>query len=252
MPEYVTLGARVSHLGRTGIVRYIGPRPESFGVFVGVELDVGCGNAELGDGAVLGKRLFGPVAHGAAMFVKPSLLAAESGQNRSSVDYEGYVYFTSMAGLTAAVVLIQRCIRRFLVAKSAEQAQRYQSHASTRDFAAVDVHAQGMAHECTENTASALVSPFNNATDKHRAIFAYCTARIRYDTVAFFGNDESTPQDGETVLRCRTAMCGGYANAYVLLARRAGLTVETVSVYAKGFGYTWHHHGESQPRRAGC
>jgi hypothetical protein len=77
--------------------------------------------------------------------------------------------------------------------------------------------------------------------ERARIIFAWVARNIRYNDAGYnsgnFGN-----QQVEVVLQTRTSVCDGYARLYKALGEAMGLKVETVSGYAKGFGYTPGKH----------
>lgn len=87
-----------------------------------------------------------------------------------------------------------------------------------------------------DTLAKYLVAPARTDRDKARLIFRWITDRIVYDVEAFFAG-KGNADSAETVLAQRKALCGGYANLFDALARRAGLESEKIHGYAKGIGF---------------
>jgi hypothetical protein len=106
-------------------------------------------------------------------------------------------------------------------------------------FAEIDQHALRAPASVTasaEQLAAYLSQGLSSETDKARAAYRWVTDSVAYDTNAFFTGaraDESV----EGVLASRRGVCAGYSRLYAEICRRMGLTVETVSGYAKGYGY---------------
>lgn len=98
------------------------------------------------------------------------------------------------------------------------------------------IKAPAEAEQSLDALAKYLTGPAKTDRDKARLIYRWVTDHIGYDTVAYFttrrGDDAA-----ESVLRKRVALCGGYANLYLALAKRAGLEVVRVTGWAKGVGY---------------
>ena len=108
-------------------------------------------------------------------------------------------------------------------------------------FAAIDRHALAAprsAERSISSLAAYLVRPARTELEKARAIYRWVTHNIAYDAAAFFSrrfrNARATPQ---SVLKSRKGVCDGYSRIYAGLAKAAGLQVERVAGYAKGFGY---------------
>lgn len=82
-------------------------------------------------------------------------------------------------------------------------------------------------------------------TDSARAaaVYEWVARNVAYDFDAYLSGGGS--DSAETVYRRRAALCGGYVALYARLAREAGLVVESISGYAKGFDYV---HGRSTRR----
>lgn len=108
-------------------------------------------------------------------------------------------------------------------------------------FSAIDRHALAAPAAVTgdvQRLAAYLVRPARNDTERARALFRWMTAHIAYDTEAFFSRRfRNQAATAESVLRSRRAVCDGYARLYQALGQAAGLEVERIPGYAKGFGY---------------
>lgn len=89
----------------------------------------------------------------------------------------------------------------------------------------------------TATLAEWLTGHCRTEKEKARAIFRWITANISYDADVFFSG---RPEHGSAndALRSRKGVCEGYASLFTEICRNAGLTVEEVSGFAKGYGYT--------------
>jgi hypothetical protein len=79
-----------------------------------------------------------------------------------------------------------------------------------------------------------------------KALHDYVALRVRYD-VESYRSGKYPPQDAETVLRSRAAVCAGYANLFAALAERTGDEVVRVSGVSRnsdgdvsGLGHAWN------------
>lgn len=110
-----------------------------------------------------------------------------------------------------------------------------------RDYTRVDRHAlraTRAAERSLDALAAYLAAGAQDEAETARAIFRWITDRIAYDAEAFFsGRYRNLAGDPATVLARRRAVCDGYAELFLALARRAGLEAVKVSGHAKGFGY---------------
>jgi len=85
--------------------------------------------------------------------------------------------------------------------------------------------------------AAYLIEPAKNDREKVRAIYRWMTHNIAYDDQGFFsGHTGDLSPDG--VLKSRRAVCDGYAGLFKLLGQAAGLEVENISGYSKGYSYS--------------
>jgi transglutaminase-like putative cysteine protease len=113
-----------------------------------------------------------------------------------------------------------------------------------RDFRQADEHAAKYPKESLPNVpnlltwlAKELTAPFDNRTDKARAIFTWLHHNVAYDCDGFFrGNSPLKGQypTPEVTLRYGVAVCAGYAMLFVDLAERAGLRAKQVVGHGKG------------------
>ncbi|QPH15899.1 hypothetical protein C2857_000421 [Epichloe festucae Fl1] len=94
--------------------------------------------------------------------------------------------------------------------------------------------------------ARGLCDAFPSYDDKARAIFTWCHHNIFYDTVSFFNNDVRHHSVQDTIFSGK-AVCQGYAEVYMAVAKRAGLECIVVGGHGKGFGHTALKKGERPP-----
>ncbi|KAG5984521.1 hypothetical protein E4U55_004417 [Claviceps digitariae] len=94
--------------------------------------------------------------------------------------------------------------------------------------------------------ARGLCDPFPSYDDKARAIFTWCHHNIAYDTVSFFNNDVRHHSVDDTIFS-GMAVCQGYAEVYMAVAKRAGLECVVVGGHGKGFGHAALKKGERPP-----
>ncbi|MCK5522831.1 MAG: hypothetical protein KAI83_06820 [Thiomargarita sp.] len=88
----------------------------------------------------------------------------------------------------------------------------------------------------SQTLAAYLIEPAKNDREKARAIYRWITYNIAYNDEGFFkGKTGDLSPDG--VLRNRRAVCEGYAGLFKRLGQLAGLEVETISGYSKGYSY---------------
>jgi transglutaminase/protease-like cytokinesis protein 3 len=103
----------------------------------------------------------------------------------------------------------------------------------------VDSYALNAPESATRSIANLsryLTAPFTQDHEKARAIFCWIAHNISYDVEGFFSGSTSS-SDTRDVLQSRSSVCAGYSSLFGELGRAAGLDVETVNGYAKGFSY---------------
>lgn len=107
------------------------------------------------------------------------------------------------------------------------------------DFTRVDDMARSVP-ESEEQSVQSLAAYFRyqvqDDLELARAIFIWLTDNIAYDTEAYFAGTGAVYAP-ESVLRKRKSVCEGYARLYKAIGEAAGLVVEQVTGYAKGYGY---------------
>lgn len=106
-------------------------------------------------------------------------------------------------------------------------------------FLAIDRRARNCPPEQTETVeslAAYLLLDARSDLEKARAIYVWLTHEIQYDERAYNTRDIG-PQDAETVLRTRHAVCEGFSSLFFALGKEMGLQVAKVHGYAKGYGY---------------
>ena len=89
-----------------------------------------------------------------------------------------------------------------------------------------------------EKLASSLTKGLQTDLEKTYVIYRWVTANIDYDVDAFFSNNLRGIGSAPVVLKNRKAVCDGYSELMVKLGQAAGLKIEKVSGYAKGYGYS--------------
>lgn len=77
------------------------------------------------------------------------------------------------------------------------------------------------------------------ADDRQKAwaIYRWIALNISYDMEGFREGTAGSAEDPATVLQRHAAVCVGFSDLFVTLAKSAGLEAVTVSGYAKGLGY---------------
>jgi len=103
-------------------------------------------------------------------------------------------------------------------------------------FETIDAHALAAPVETRRSIpalAAYLVAPARNEREKARAIFRWMTANISYVEDAA---DQALDFRPEAVLERGTAVCAGYSDLFVSLARAAGLEAVPIGGWAKGYG----------------
>jgi len=104
-------------------------------------------------------------------------------------------------------------------------------------FAEIDRHADnapGSAEKSVKSLSRYLVRPAKNDEEKARAIFRWVARNISYDTRGYFTGNAG-PSSPNSVLQNRTAVCEGFSGLFKSLGREAGLEIETIGGYAKGY-----------------
>ncbi len=114
----------------------------------------------------------------------------------------------------------------------------------TNGYEAIDRHALSAPRQAewsVQTLARYLVLPARNDVEKARVIFRWIANNITYDTRSYFtGSIREVEPD--QVLRDRTAVCGGFSGLFKSLGSEAGLEIENISGYAKGFDYRIGKH----------
>lgn len=85
-----------------------------------------------------------------------------------------------------------------------------------------------------------LTEPFQDSDlMKLRVIWSWVTHNIVYDVDSYFdpSNQEHSDVDAKNVLGTGKAVCSGYASVCKYMTNLAGLRVETITGWAKGFSY---------------
>jgi hypothetical protein len=82
-----------------------------------------------------------------------------------------------------------------------------------------------------------LTAAVNSDSARAAAIYEWVAGNVAWDVSAYLAG-VAVFESAEDVYRRRIALCGGYVALYARMAREAGLEVEAIEGYAKGFDYT--------------
>ncbi|XP_071084718.1 uncharacterized protein [Haliotis cracherodii] len=105
-------------------------------------------------------------------------------------------------------------------------------------FASIDeyvVKAPDSVQSSVAFLAQYLTRPAQNDMDKVRAFFRWIAHNIRYDT-NILKRGKCGPQDAESVLRYKRAVCAGFSSLFLALCRSVRIPCKVVSGIAKGHG----------------
>jgi hypothetical protein len=108
---------------------------------------------------------------------------------------------------------------------------------SSNRYDAIDRHAlsaPASVEHSVKRLADYLVRPARNDEEKARAIFRWIAENITYDTRAYFTGGIRVSSPDQT-LRTRTAVCEGFSGLFKNLGVAAGLEIETIQGFAKGY-----------------
>ncbi|XP_067669742.1 uncharacterized protein [Haliotis asinina] len=84
--------------------------------------------------------------------------------------------------------------------------------------------------------AQYLSRPAQNNMEKVRAFFRWIANNIRYDT-NILRKGKCGPQDADSVLRYKRAVCAGFSSLFLALCREVKIPCKVVSGIAKGYGF---------------
>ncbi|XP_062582841.1 kyphoscoliosis peptidase-like [Saccostrea cucullata] len=85
--------------------------------------------------------------------------------------------------------------------------------------------------------ADYLIKGAKSDKEKVRAFFVWIANNIKYDTDAYFsGNYGNT--NAESVIKHGKSVCSGYANLFEAFCKGAGIQVQVISGFSKGYGYS--------------
>lgn len=105
------------------------------------------------------------------------------------------------------------------------------------DYSAIDQYALNTPTSQEGNIATLtayLIKPTKNETEKARVIFRWITNNITYDIKSFL-TGAHTDQSEQTVLTRRTAVCQGFSNLFLAMAKSAGLSAIFVGGVARDY-----------------
>lgn len=104
-------------------------------------------------------------------------------------------------------------------------------------YAAIDervLRTPASAETSLDELAKYLAGGAKSDLEKTRAIFRWITANIVYDTSLLSSSVEPTA-DADEILKHRRTVCMGYSEIFYTLAKKAGLEVERIAGFAKGY-----------------
>jgi hypothetical protein len=99
--------------------------------------------------------------------------------------------------------------------------------------AAVDTTAAGE----IERLGHEIAARHESAFDRAGAVYHWVATNIAYDVDGYYSGVTAASVTAEATWRRRTAVCEGFANLYISIARAAGVEAIRVDGYAKGFDY---------------
>jgi len=135
-----------------------------------------------------------------------------------------------------------RCILvlfALLVLTQSAWAQTCEADASRERFSQIDQYAASApmdAEKDIESLVKYLIKPAKTDVEKLRALYAWVTHKVAYDTEEYFSGNYSN-KDPEEAFKSRKSICGSFAALYKAMARLADVDVLKVDGDAKGFGY---------------
>lgn len=217
-----TTGDRVHVRGYVGTIKFTGKTKLGEGEWIGVELDK---PHPQGNNGAFGDEIYFACKPKHGLIVRPEAVRAhdeELSQDLSNIS-------------PASIVLIQAKMRTIL-AKIRMKKLRERSES----VLAIDKHAMSTPAEEEESPNRLgiyLTEPYSKDKDKAYSIYRWLTLNIAYDVDGFFGRDSKKSCSAEDVLKNKLSVCSGYANLFKAMGKAAGLEIEVVSGYAKGYGY---------------
>jgi hypothetical protein len=111
--------------------------------------------------------------------------------------------------------------------------------AAKAEYAEVDEHVKSISQQMIyhpEVLAESLTSRFADDREKARAIYTWIATNIEYNLVGYSNGLKDT-QTIHDVLRSGKALCSGFSMLFAHLCDLAGVEVEIIEGYAKGYGY---------------
>ncbi|XP_055998497.1 kyphoscoliosis peptidase-like isoform X2 [Ostrea edulis] len=108
------------------------------------------------------------------------------------------------------------------------------------DFTQIDQHALNAPQEVRKSVPTVVEYLLKSATSdrgKARAFFVWIADNIQYDTESYFSGDYKNV-NADSVLKSGSSVCSGYANLFQEMCKLAGLSVEVISGFSKGYSYS--------------
>lgn len=141
-----------------------------------------------------------------------------------------------------AVVAVGLFATRFALAEPA-------SGVPPQTFAVADeraLKAPASAEASVESLVKYLTADAKSDLEKTRAIFRWITANIVFDQSALNSNVAPTVDVNE-ILKQKRTVCMGYSEIFYILGKAAGLEVERIAGFAKGYSYGGSSLCDSSP-----
>ena len=219
-----SIGDRVHVSGYTGNVKFIGQlRNLGDGDWIGIELDRR--HPQGNDGYFQGVQCFAcKPRHG--LFARASSVFPHTDIDSIKEDF-------NISPQT--ITFIQTSMRRYL---AKIRLKRFQQRTGIEKK--IDAHVLSTPEAETgsvERLSKYLTSPWEGDRSKAYAIFRWLSFNVAYDVDGFFGRTEKKSCDAGSVLQHKVSVCAGYANLFEGLSKAAGLKVQTIEGYAKGYGF---------------
>ncbi|KAK3705158.1 hypothetical protein QZH41_003760 [Actinostola sp. cb2023] len=218
------IGDRVHVRGYVGTVKFLGHTKLGEGEWIGIELDKP--HAQGNNGAFEETKYFScKPKHG--LIVRPQAVSLHKEEI-----VEGVTFSKSCP---ETIVFIQNKMRQLLEKIRLRKLQERSGNEKLIDKHVMNTPAEE--EESSNRLSVYLTEPFTSDRDKAYAIYKWLTLNIAYDVDGFFGRDSKKSCQAEDVLTSKLSVCAGYANLFEAMGKAAGLDIQVISGYAKGYGH---------------
>ncbi len=166
-----------------------------------------------------------------------SLLASRNMSTTVAVGTKG----KSLPKTVSAMTSLPNTVSKFKTLeklKSQASSNLYRDHLP--EFKKIDVLVASVSASQYLNVdalAKELTQGLDSELQKTYSIYRWVAQNIEYDTDAYFSNNLRGIGSASVVLKNRKAVCDGYSELMMKLGHAAGLKIEKISGYAKGYGY---------------